>query len=110
MLQRRVPGERDWPALPLLAAPLFRARLAERCFTVSAVVGRRRLRVHVDLPAERCVARGYTDPDGATATCTNSERADAEVVLERCRGRRRWVAERSWTLAGTAHAEIGTRP
>jgi hypothetical protein len=55
------------------------------------------------------VAVEYHDPDGAPATCTNSERADAEIVLER-RTASGWAVERRWTLTGTAHAEIGSRP
>lgn len=109
MVQLRVPGERDWPAHPLLAAACFRARQAAHGFTVTGLVGRRRLRVEVVLAPDRCVALGYTDPDGATATCTNSERADATVLLEHWRGSRRWVEEHRWTLDSTAHAEIGTR-
>lgn len=110
MVQLRIPGHRDWPARPLLAAAGFRAQLGRHHFAVSGIVGRRRLRVDVDLPAERCVALSYTDPDGATVTCTNSELANTDVVLERWRGRLGWVEERRWTLAGTAHAEIGRRP
>ena len=71
-------------------------------------MGERRLAVTVTLP-ERSVAVGYTDPDGATATCTNSEVADAHVLLEHRSGGA-WVTEREWALDGTAHAEIGTRP
>lgn len=69
--------------------------------------GRSRLRVDVLLPPESSVAVDYADPDGAPAVCTNSERADAEIVLERWNGR--WTLERSWTLIGTAHAEVGLR-
>ena len=101
-------GGRDWPRQPLAAAPLFRARLGLPHWTVRGVAGRRRLRVEVDIPADRAVAVAYTDPDGTPATCTNSETADAEIVLERWR--RRWETERRWSLGGTAHAEIGTRP
>jgi hypothetical protein len=68
----------------------------------------RRLRVDVSLPAERCVSLRYTDPDGATATCTNSERADATLTLER-KGPAQWETEAQWRLDGTAHAELGTR-
>ena len=45
-------------------------------------------------PADRCVSVDYHDPDGATATCTNSERSDARIT----------IGDRSWTLEGTAHA------
>ena len=35
---------------------------------------------------DRCVALTYLDPDGAEATCTSSELADAEIVFERRAG------------------------
>lgn len=71
---------------------------------MSGSLGGRRLQVEVGLPQERCVVLTYIDPDGSTATCTNSELADATVTLDH-RGRRR-----TWDLAGRAHAEIGRRP
>jgi hypothetical protein len=107
MVQLRVGGH-DWPRDPLAAAPLFRAKLGLPHWRIRGTVGRRRLRVEVDIPPDRAVAMAYADPDGAPATCTNSERADAEIVIERWR--RRWEIERHWSLRGTAHAEIGTRP
>jgi hypothetical protein len=107
LLQLRVDGV-DWPRDSLAAAPLFRARIDATSFRISGLVGRRRLRVEVDLPPERCVVLGYTDPDGAPATCTNTERADARITLDRL-GVRGWTRERSWELSGTAHAEIGRR-
>jgi hypothetical protein len=60
--------------------------------------------VEVDLPPDARVTLGYTDPDGATATCTNSERATARITVTGRGG------ERHWALDGTAHAEVGTRP
>jgi hypothetical protein len=108
MVQLRAAG-RDWPRNPLTAAPMFRAKLGLPHWRVRGMVGRRRLRVEVDIAADRAVAVPYKDPDGSPATCTNSERADAEIVLERWRSRR-WQTERQWSLRGTAHAEIGTRP
>jgi hypothetical protein len=108
LVQLRV-GGRDWPADPLAAAPLFRASVDADGFRITGVVGRRRLTATVTLPADRCVELGYVDPDGATATCRNTERADADVRLEHLRGSR-WHAERGWVLHGTAHAEIGSRP
>lgn len=108
LLQLRVDGV-DWPRDSLAAAPLLRARIDDDTFSIRGVVGRRRLRVEVSLPADRSVVLGYTDPDGATATCTNSERATADVRLDRL-GRTGWQRERDWRLQGTAHAEIGRRP
>jgi hypothetical protein len=99
----------DWPRNPLLAAPRFHADLSLPEWTIRGRVGNRRLRVHVVQPAQSSVAVPYRDPDDATATCTNCEVADAEVVLERG-GRGNWTVERSWTLSGTAHAEVGSRP
>jgi len=104
MVQVRLPGEPDWPANPALASLRFRTDLRANGFTVTGTSGRQRLQVDVDLPADRCVSLQYTDPDGSTATCTNSERASATVTV---RGRR---AERTWHLDGTAHAEVGARP
>ena len=101
-------GGRDWPRDPLVAAPMFRARLGLPAWQVRGTVGRWRLRAEVVLPPDASVSVGYVDPDGATATCTNSEAADAEVVLEHRRGR--WETAASWTLRGRAHAEIGSRP
>ena len=101
-------GGRDWPRDPLVAAPLFRAHLGLPTWGVRGTVGRWRLRVDVTIPPERCVRVGYVDPDGASATCTNSEVSDAEVVLEHRRAR--WEIARRWDLCGSAHAEIGTRP
>ncbi|KAA0233080.1 MAG: hypothetical protein JJLCMIEE_02888 [Acidimicrobiales bacterium] len=106
-LQLRIDGV-DWPRNPLLAAPLFRTRLGLPGWSVSGTIGRSRLRVDVDMPSERCVAVGYRDPDGAAAVCTNTERADALITYERYQ-RGRWVTWRQWSLAGTAHAELGRR-
>jgi hypothetical protein len=108
LLQLRVDGH-DWPRDSLAAAPLLRARIEDNAFRVRGIVGTRRVRVDVTLPPERCVVLGYIDPDGATATCTNTERADARVTVDRL-GAGGWRRDREWTLDGTAHAEIGTRP
>ena len=102
-------GRRDWPAHPLPSAPRMRCRIALPGWTVSGRVGDRRLHVRVDQPAERCVTVPYTDPDGDPATCTNTERADAHVLLER-RQAGRWLPDGEWRLQGTAHAEVGGRP
>jgi len=107
-VQLRRRGEPDWPRNSLVAAPLFRARLASPTWRVRGVVGSHRLTVTVNQPDERCIILDYTDPDGAQAICTNSEIADVDVVLEAFRGR--WRVEQEWSLRGTAHAELGTRP
>jgi hypothetical protein len=106
-VQLRVDGN-DWPRHPLVAAPFFRTRFAPPEWHVQGVLGRWRLTVRVTLPASDVVSVRYADPDGATATCTNSEVADADITLELRRGG--WEVDRTWRLAGTAHAEVGLRP
>lgn len=97
-LRMRLDG-RDWPGFE---GPAFglRSQLALPEWTVAGRVGRTPVRIEVRQPADRCVAIDYADPDGATATCTNTERAD--VVVR--------VGDRTWKLNGTGHAEVGTRP
>jgi hypothetical protein len=108
LLQLRVDG-RDWPRDPLAAAPLLRAHVQPDAFRISGVVGSRRIKVDVSLPADRCVVVPYVDPDGGTATCTNTARADVTVRTQRLHARG-FRDERRWHLAATGHAEIGTRP
>ncbi|MER6278013.1 hypothetical protein ABT202_17195 [Streptomyces sp900105245] len=86
----------------------FRADIALPTWTVVGRSGLRRVRVEVTQPADRTLSLDYTDPDGRHATCRNSERADAHVLLERRRFGG-WRTEAEWTLDGTAHAEVGTR-
>ena len=102
-------GGVDWPRPVLLGALRGSARVELPAWRAATRVGGRRLRVEVVLPPGRCVEVAYRDPDGASATCTNSERADAEIVLER-RSSVGWTLERRFVLEGTAHAEVGTRP
>jgi hypothetical protein len=91
-----------------VAAPLFRTRLGLPAWDLKGTIGRWRLRAEIEIPLAQSVEVSYRDPDGATATCTNSELADAEIVLEHRRSR--WETAASWSLRGRAHAEIGTRP
>lgn len=107
-LQLRLDGH-DLPRDPLRTAPLMRAKLNLPEWSVRGLVGRRRITVRVQQDPERTVAVGYTDPDGATATCHNSEVASAEIRLDRL-GRSGWRVEREWHLDRTAHAEVGLRP
>lgn len=103
MLRLRLDGV-DWP--PFALAPLgLRARLGLPRWTVRGRVRGWSVSVEVEQPPERCVAVPYEDPDGATATCTNTERADLRLRVARGGG---W--ERTWNVRGTAHAEVGTRP
>jgi hypothetical protein len=106
-MRLRVPGHRDWPRDPALAVPFLRTRLELPRWTVAGVVGRRRIRIDVSQPEERCLRVPYTDPDGAPATCVNTERADATVRIERWSGG--WQPQHEWHLHGTAHAEVGLR-
>lgn len=103
-LRLRVDG-RDWPAG---GVPLLGSRIGLPSWSVWGTIGRRRIRVEVRQPAERTVELRYREPDGSSpAVCRNSEVADADVVLERWRGRGGWYVERRWELRGTAHAEVG---
>jgi hypothetical protein len=97
----------DRPREPLAAAVAGSAHVELPRWTATARWGRTRLRVEVAVPATSSVAVQYTDPDGETCVCTNSERASAWITLERfAKG---WRTERSWVLDGTAHAEVGLR-
>ncbi|GGU92519.1 hypothetical protein GCM10010260_29000 [Streptomyces filipinensis] len=85
----------------------FRADIGLPRWRVGGRAGLQRIRVTVTQPPERTLALDYTDPDGSAAVCRNSERADAEVHLERWRGG--WRTQALWRLSGTAHAEVGER-
>lgn len=100
----RIDG-RVWPAAPLPSLGL-RTRLALPSWQVSGRIGRARVRIDVTQPPERNVAIDYADPDGRTATCTNTERADLRIRIDDPRG----IGDHTWSLDGTAHAEVGTRP
>jgi hypothetical protein len=88
--------------VPSLQGPSFRlrTRLDLPTWTITGHVGRDRVEMEVHQPLERCVAIDYADPDGAGATCTNTERADVTIRY----------GDRHWELAGTGHAEVGSRP
>jgi hypothetical protein len=101
-------GGEDWPRANLTNAVVGRAHVDLPRWSVSVRTRRRRLRASVLIPPERSVALTYVDADGSTATCTNSERASAEIILESYDGG--WRTERHWSIDGTAHAEVGTRP
>ncbi len=109
MLRLRLGGH-DWPGGPFPPVPGWQSevRLGLPEWSVEVRRGRRRVRATVTIPADRAVVVPYDDPGGAGPTCTNSERADALVVLERRDGRG-WMEERRWELAATAHAEVGRR-
>ena len=105
--------DRTWPrraersAAGLFGIGRFRARIGLPEWTVAGRTLLRRIRVEVSQPAERTLTLDYRDPDGAPAVCRNSESADAKILLERWWGH--WRTEATWTLQGTAHAEVGDR-
>ena len=88
----------DWPTSPLPSLRM-RTTLGLQHWQLEGRMGGRRVLIRVDQPPEKCVSLGYTDPDGATAVCTNTEQADIHVE----------VGERRWSVLGTGHAEIGLR-
>lgn len=87
---------KDWPASTLSSMGM-RSRLDPRRWQLAGRIGGRRVRIQVDQPPDRCVSLGYTDPDGGTAVCTNTERAEIHVE----------IGDRRWTVLG--HAEVGLR-
>jgi hypothetical protein len=102
-------GGEDWPAGdPMLHASRFIAKIGLPTWTVLGIAGQRRIRIQVTQPPGRTLPVGYTDPDGSTAVCRNSERADAVITMQR-RTADGWQPDRYWRLDATAHAEVGTR-
>jgi hypothetical protein len=93
----RVDG-RDWPAGNFLSVRM-RTTLGLPQWQLKGRIGGRRVLIRVDQPAERCVRLDYTDPDGATAVCMNTEQADIHVDVD----------DRHWSVIGTGHAEVGLR-
>jgi hypothetical protein len=97
----RIDGK-DWPAGPLTARlPSLRMRttLGVRHWQLEGHIGGRAVLIRVDQPADRCVSLRYTDPDGGTAVCTNTEQADIHVDID----------DRHWSVLGSGHAEVGLR-
>jgi hypothetical protein len=93
----RVDGK-DWPASPLPSLRM-RTTLGLPHWRLHGRIGGREVLIRVDQPADRCVALAYTDPDGATAVCTNTEQADVHIE----------IGNRRWSVLGTGHAEVGLR-
>jgi hypothetical protein len=102
-LKVRVGGQ-DWPSARLACWGL-RTRLDLPTWTVRGRTHGVEVDIEVVQPPQRCVSIDYVDPDGDTATCTNTERADLRLRLRTPSG-----VEREWVLEGTAHAEVGRRP
>jgi len=102
-LRMRVAGY-DWPTTRVASWGL-RTKLDLPTWTVHGRTQGVEVDIEVVQPPERCVSIDYTDPNGDTATCTNTERADLRLRLRTQSG-----VEREWVLDGTAHAEVGRRP
>jgi hypothetical protein len=92
----------DFPRDPLVAGLLMKAALRRDGFEVHGRIGRRQVRIQVDLPERETVEVNYVDPDGASLVCRNSLRGSASIEL-----RRGGAVERAWSLEDTAHAEVG---
>lgn len=102
-------GGVDRPGEPV-AASLFGGRSVDLPrWSVAVPLGpHRRVRAEVSMPAQRCVQIEYPNPDGTTVFCTNTERADVDVVVEeRPNLWSAWRTEEIWSLDGTGHAEVG---
>ncbi|GFG63417.1 hypothetical protein MKUB_09070 [Mycobacterium kubicae] len=93
----RIDGQ-DWPTsgLPSLR---MRTTLGVAHWQLEGRIGGRKVLIRVDQPPERCVSLQYTDPDGGTAVCTNTEQADIHIEVD----------DRRWSVLGTGHAEVGLR-
>ncbi|OBF24328.1 hypothetical protein A5725_06890 [Mycobacterium kubicae] len=93
----RIDGQ-DWPTsgLPSLR---MRTTLGVAHWQLEGRIGGRKVLIRVDQPPERCVSLRYTDPDGGTAVCTNTEQADIHIEVD----------DRRWSVLGTGHAEVGLR-
>jgi hypothetical protein len=93
----RIDGK-DWPtsSLPSLR---MQTTLSQQQWQLQGRIGNRDVLIRVDQPAERCVSLRYTDPDGGTAVCTNTEQADIHIEID----------DRRWSMLGTGHAEVGLR-
>ena len=93
----RIDGK-DWPTKPLPALRL-RTTLGLPHWQLEGRIGGHKVLIRVDQPADRCVSLRYTDPDGGTAVCTNTEQADIYVEVD----------DRHWSVLGSGHAEVGLR-
>ena len=89
---------KDWPAGPLPSLRMH-TTLDLQHWQLEGRIGAREVLIRVDQPTDRCVSLGYTDPDGGTAVCTNTEQADIHID----------VGDRHWSVLGTGHTEVGLR-
>jgi hypothetical protein len=102
----RIDGN-DWPASPLPSLRM-RTTLGLPHWQLEGRIGGSEVGIGVEQPAQRCVRLRYTDPDGGTAVCTNTEQADIHIEISH-RERRTRVIDHSWSVLGTGHAEVGLR-
>jgi len=93
----RIDGK-DWPTTTLPSLRM-RTTLGVRHWQLEGRIGGRTVLIRVDLPPDRCVSLLYTDPDGDTVVCTNTEQADIHIDID----------DRHWSVLGTGHAEVGLR-
>lgn len=93
----RIDGK-DWPTSALPSVRM-RTTLGVRHWQLEGRIGGRNVLIRVDQPPERCVSLLYTDPDGGTVVCTNTEQADIHIDID----------DRHWSVLGTGHAEVGLR-
>jgi hypothetical protein len=96
-IRLRLDGK-DWPASPLPSLRM-RTTFGLRHWQMEGRVGGKATLIRVDQPPQRCVSLHYTDPDGGTAVCTNTEQADIHIE----------IGDRQWSVLGTGHAEVGLR-
>jgi hypothetical protein len=99
-VRARIDGK-DWPTGPGSILPSLRMRttLGAQHWQLEGRIGKSKVLIRVDQPPDRCVSLSYTDPDGATAVCTNTEQADIHIEID----------DRHWSVLGTGHAEVGLR-
>ena len=102
----RIDGK-DWPASSLPSLRM-RTTLGLPHWQLEGRIGGSEVAIRVEQPAGRCVRLQYTDPDGRTAVCTNTEQADIHIEISH-RDHRTRVIDHSWSVLGTGHAEVGLR-
>jgi hypothetical protein len=102
----RIDGK-DWPASSL-PSPRMRTTLGLPRWHLRGRIGDRDVAIRVDQPTQRCVSLRYTDPDGDTAVCTNTEQADIHIEISHREHHTR-VIDHSWSVWGSGHAEVGLR-
>jgi hypothetical protein len=105
--------DEDWPSNPLVAFPFFRTKmpgrqLGDNSWSIKGRYGDYRIDVNVNLPGFKSIAVDYTDPDGKSAVCVNTEIGDVDILLEQ-KISNRWVQIKHWQIENRAHCEMGFR-